>query len=221
MVKKMYNKEVKKVNKSVEKYYKNNQKIFNKWGYYVENADRDYYKNLGFSFNFNFEFDKDKVIKFINESFSMDIPSIQEINIDLYRDTEDPRYNIDEYSMIIYDCFFSRTTDETPFRKIGRLDLVEQYIKDFPEIYRDICNVFLNNYKLIYQRYAEVKKEVKLGNIDKSILRDYTNIIHKYRKYNRRLFKIFINRLNITYSQCTYMYSYIGGFLKSSKMVVK
>ena len=174
----MINKYTKKVNKMSKKFNRITKGIFSDWGKYVDNAKWNSYKNLEYNSISNLEFDKNSIIE-ISNMVIFDIPHIYQMNnieeIDLKK--------IDKCEVSIYKCLFNMRSETRPFRKVNSLDNIKENIKNFPNLYRQICNVFIENEKMIYLRY----KEAKSYNIDKDKLKKYKKHLRDYKVYNEKL----------------------------------
>lgn len=203
---KLYNKKIDKVSK---KFSKLTSKLFSKWGEYIENIDWNNYKDIEFASDFNFEFDIDEAIK-ISNTVMFNIPSIQDINIEELKKNLDSSRELYQSNAGLYLCMFNRRYDNRPFRKIDNLNHIQEYIKNFPEFYTEICDVFIKNHKLICINY----KEAKLSNMDKNTVQDYLNILDDYKKYNNKLFNTFSYILKRSYMQNAKMYGAVASHIK-------
>ena len=200
---------IKKIIKENERHSEHIQRMISKWGYYIDNSERNSYKDLNFKFKFNYEFNAEETKKFAN-TFIFTIPSIYDIDFD--KDNFENILDDAQLETTINKCFFNEAPEDLPFYKIGRLDSIKKYYENFPTFYRDILDIFIKNNELLNSRFKEVKKDISL--LDRSRSKQYVRILQKYNKYNDKVCRKFLRCLIKSYLECNYMYTFIASFTK-------
>ena len=137
---------IKKIIKENERHSEHIQRMISKWGYYIDNSERNSYKDLNFKFKFNYDFNAEETKKFAN-TFIFDIPSIYDIDFD--KDNFENILDDAQLETTINKCFFNEAPEDLPFYKIGRLDSIKNYYENFPTFYRDILDIFIKNNELL------------------------------------------------------------------------